>query len=203
MRRTREQWQKACPREIGIFYRSAFDAITDAKADIEELHDENARLRAQVAALVEAGQDALDIVWAENAVAKREGNTQYEGVTKRVYDKLKAALAAAESEATKKKPKIYTEGGGARLTKLSYTDLNAAIDSLKVTRDGNCLCVTRSDFENLQESPAVFFPETSIEGKILAQWLAAPSPARHLPLISIFPLLNDLGIVYEERIKSE
>lgn len=81
---------------------------------------------------------------------------------------------------------------------LNYNDINAAIDSLKVTRDGDCLCVTRSDFRDLQESPAVFFLETSLEGKILAQWINVPSPARHLPLISIFPSLKDLNIFCKE-----
>ena len=64
--------------------------------ELQKAEQERDELRAQVVALVEAGNAALDIVWAENAVAKREGNTQYEGVTKRAYDKLQAAIAAAE-----------------------------------------------------------------------------------------------------------
>lgn len=64
-----------------------------------EAEDENARLRAQVAELVKAGQDALNVVWVENLVAKEEGNIRYEATTKAVYDKLQAAIAAAEGGA--------------------------------------------------------------------------------------------------------
>lgn len=82
--------------------RIAFSVYADAEVSAEEKEQAVAEIyaalnkRAQVAELVEAGQDALNVVWAENLVAKKKDNTQYEARTKAVYDKLKAAIAAAE-----------------------------------------------------------------------------------------------------------
>lgn len=67
--------------------------------DLDEMHMEISRLRAQVGELVAAGQEALNVIWVENLVANEEGNIRYEATTKAVYDKLRAAIAAAEGGA--------------------------------------------------------------------------------------------------------
>lgn len=82
---------------------------------------------------------------------------------------------------------------------MNFNDINAAIESLRVTKDGNAFCITRSDFRNLQESPAVFFDDTSAEGIILERWQVSPCPLRHLPAIWIFPILKELGVTLKDE----
>lgn len=72
------------------------EGLRDREQQVYLRDREISRLRAQVAELVEAGQDALNVIWAENLVAKKKGNTLYEARTKAVYDKLQAAITAAE-----------------------------------------------------------------------------------------------------------
>lgn len=87
------------PREqrAQLFEIDDQDAISPfalvAANEIKELHDENARLRAQVAALVEAGSSCADVL----ASFIRSDGDYSEAIA--VIKTMKAALAAAESEA--------------------------------------------------------------------------------------------------------
>ena len=65
--------------------------------------------------------------------------------------------------------------------------------SMRVFKDGNAYCIVRDDFVNLQESPAVFFPEDSWQGKILAAHID-DGPALWLPVEELFNIDDILKV---------
>lgn len=62
---------------------------------------------------------------------------------------------------------------------------------MKYFVDGDQLCITKDDFINLQESPAVFYPLTSdIAKTVMAEGILAPSVGE---LMSIYNRLKQEG----------
>lgn len=95
MNRTREEWKRL---DLGdapdLFTAEDYNGQTHwimahAKADIEELHAEIARLRAQVAELVKAGNQVLHV--------RKHGHG--EKAERQAVEALKAVIAAVEGGA--------------------------------------------------------------------------------------------------------
>ncbi len=72
----------------------------------------------------------------------------------------------------------------------------ADVERLRVFPDGDCWCVTLDNFENLQESPAVFFGPNSWQGKVLTEWRHVPRPLVHLAVVNLLSIARELLLEY-------
>lgn len=58
--------------------------------------NERDELRGKLDELALVGRWALNIIWVQNVIAKQQGDEQYEALTQKIHNRLKAAIAATE-----------------------------------------------------------------------------------------------------------